>query len=338
MMQEPVLYLVVPCYNEQDVLYDTAEKLLQKMTRLIEDRRISARSRIAFVNDGSRDRTWELIIDCTMRSPLFSGINLAHNEGHQHALLAGLMTVRAYADVTISLDADLQDDIDAIDAMLKKYAAGANIVYGVRENRETDAFLKRFTAETFYRAMRGLGADIIFNHADFRLMDRHALDALAAYREVNLFLRGLVPMIGLRHDIVYYARKRRLAGVSKYPWRRMASFAWEGVTSLSARPIRLISQMGMFISFISGLILIWSLIRYFIGETIVGWTSLVVSLWFLGGLILLSIGVIGEYVAKIYLEVKRRPRYLVQDFIDGNQREAAGADKKDMRSADELQI
>ena len=321
MMQEPVLYLVVPCYNEQDVLYDTAEKLLQKMTRLIEDRHISARSRIAFVNDGSRDRTWELIIDCTMRSPLFSGINLAHNEGHQHALLAGLMTVRAYADVTISLDADLQDDIDAIDAMLKKYAAGANIVYGVRENRETDAFLKRFTAETFYRAMRGLGADIIFNHADFRLMDRHALDALAAYREVNLFLRGLVPMIGLRHDIVYYVRKRRLAGVSKYPWRRMASFAWEGVTSLSARPIRLISQMGMFISFISGLILIWSVIRYFIGETIVGWTSLVVSLWFLGGLILLSIGVIGEYVAKIYLEVKRRPRYLVQDFVDGNQRE-----------------
>ena len=228
------------------------------------------------------------------------------------------MTVLPYADVTISMDADLQDDIDAIDAMLEKHAAGANIVYGVRENRASDTFLKRFTAESFYRVMRALGADIVFNHADFRLMDRRALTALAEYAEVNLFLRGIVPMIGLRHDIVYYTRRQRLAGDSKYPWRRMAAFAWEGVTSLSARPIRLISQVGMFISFISGLMLIWSIVRHFIGETIVGWTSLVVSLWFLGGLILLSIGVIGEYVAKIYLEVKRRPRYLVQDFIDTN--------------------
>ena len=228
------------------------------------------------------------------------------------------MTVLPYADVTISMDADLQDDIDAIDAMLEKHAVGVNIVYGVRENRASDTFLKRFTAEGFYRAMRALGADIVFNHADFRLMDRRALTALAEYSEVNLFLRGIVPMIGLTHDIVYYTRRQRLAGDSKYPWRRMAAFAWEGVTSLSARPIRLISQMGMFISFISGLMLIWSIVRHFIGETIVGWTSLVVSLWFLGGLILLSIGVIGEYVAKIYLEVKRRPRYLVQDFIDTN--------------------
>ena len=228
------------------------------------------------------------------------------------------MTVLPYADVTISMDADLQDDIDAVDAMLEKYAAGANIVYGVRENRASDTFLKRFTAESFYRAMRALGADIVFNHADFRLMDRRALTALAAYSEVNLFLRGIVPMIGLTHDVVYYTRRQRLAGESKYPWRRMASFAWEGVTSLSARPIRLISQMGMFISLISGLMLVWSIIRHFEGETIIGWTSLVVSLWFLGGLILLSIGVIGEYVAKIYLEVKRRPRYLVQDFIDTN--------------------
>ena len=202
--------------------------------------------------------------------------------------------------------------------MLEKYAAGVNIVYGVRASRSSDTFFKRFTAESFYRAMRALGADIVFNHADFRLMDRRALTALAEYPEVNLFLRGIVPMIGLTHGVVYYARKERLAGVSKYPWRRMASFAWEGVTSLSARPIRLIAQMGMFISFISGLMLIWSIVRHFIGETVVGWTSLVVSLWFLGGLILLSVGVIGEYVAKIYLEVKRRPRYFVQDFIDGN--------------------
>lgn len=317
-MTIPVLYLVVPCYNEQEVLNDTAEKLRKKMTALIAAEKVSAKSRIAFVNDGSRDRTWELIAACAEQSTLFSGINLAHNEGHQNALLAGLMTVLPYADVTISMDADLQDDIDAVDAMLEKYAAGANIVYGVRENRASDTFLKRFTAESFYRAMRALGADIVFNHADFRLMDRRALTALAAYSEVNLFLRGIVPMIGLTHDVVYYTRRQRLAGESKYPWRRMASFAWEGVTSLSARPIRLISQMGMFISLISGLMLVWSIIRHFEGETIIGWTSLVVSLWFLGGLILLSIGVIGEYVAKIYLEVKRRPRYLVQDFIDTN--------------------
>ena len=317
-MSAPVLYLVVPCYNEQEVLNNTAEKLAHKLTQLIDAGKISERSRIAFVNDGSSDCTWEIIRAYTERSALFSGINLAHNEGHQNALLAGLMTVLPYADVTISMDADLQDDINAVDAMLEKYAAGVNIVYGVRADRSSDTFFKRFTAESFYRAMRALGADIVFNHADFRLMDRRALTALAEYPEVNLFLRGIVPMIGLTHGVVYYARKERLAGVSKYPWRRMASFAWEGVTSLSARPIRLIAQMGMFISFISGLMLIWSIVRHFIGETIVGWTSLVVSLWFLGGLILLSVGVIGEYVAKIYLEVKRRPRYLVQDFIDGN--------------------
>ena len=317
-MSAPVLYLVVPCYNEQEVLTDTAEKLAHKLTQLIDAGKISERSRIAFVNDGSSDCTWEIIRAYTERSALFSGINLAHNEGHQNALLAGLMTVLPYADVTISMDADLQDDINAVDAMLEKYAAGVNIVYGVRASRSSDTFFKRFTAESFYRAMRALGADIVFNHADFRLMDRRALTALAEYPEVNLFLRGIVPMIGLTHGVVYYARKERLAGVSKYPWRRMTSFAWEGVTSLSARPIRLIAQMGMFISFISGLMLIWSIVRHFIGETVVGWTSLVVSLWFLGGLILLSVGVIGEYVAKIYLEVKRRPRYLVQDFIDGN--------------------
>ena len=317
-MSAPVLYLVVPCYNEQEVLTDTAEKLAHKLTQLIDAGKISERSRIAFVNDGSSDCTWEIIRAYTERSALFSGINLAHNEGHQNALLAGLMTVLPYADVTISMDADLQDDINAVDAMLEKYAAGVNIVYGVRANRSSDTFFKRFTAESFYRAMRALGANIVFNHADFRLMDRRALTALAEYPEVNLFLRGIVPMIGLTHGVVYYARKERLAGVSKYPWRRMASFAWEGVTSLSARPIRLIAQMGMFISFISGLMLIWSIVRHFIGETVVGWTSLVVSVWFLGGLILLSVGVIGEYVAKIYLEVKRRPRYLVQDFIDGN--------------------
>ena len=230
-MKPPVLYLVVPCYNEQEVLDDTAHVLTEKLSALIACGSISAHSRVVFVNDGSRDGTWQRITAWTENNKLCTGINLAHNEGHQNALLAGLMTVRPYADVTVSMDADLQDDVDAVDGMLEKYAAGTNIVYGVRASRETDTFFKRFTAESFYRVMRGLGADIVFNHADFRLMDRRALDALAAYPEVNLFLRGLVPMIGLAHDVVYYSRAPRRAGESKYPWRRMASFAWEGVTS-----------------------------------------------------------------------------------------------------------
>lgn len=320
MSSETVLYMVLPCYNEQEVLPDSAEKIKNKILSLIKRKQISKNSKICFVNDGSQDLTWEMIQELCRRDPLFSGICLAHNEGHQNAVVAGLMTVKPYCDAAISIDADLQDDIDAIDAMIEKYDAGCNIVYGVRDNRETDTFFKRTTAEAFYRFMKVMGAKVIFNHSDFRLMDKRALDAFAEYREVNLFLRGIVPMIGLKHDCVYYKRKERLAGESKYPLKKMLSFAWQGITSLSSEPISCIMNLGLLISVISGTVLIWSLIRHFTGHTIAGWTSLITSLWMLGGLVLLSIGIVGEYIGKIYLEVKRRPRYLVQEFIDSNQR------------------
>ncbi|MBQ6913110.1 MAG: glycosyltransferase family 2 protein, partial [Acidaminococcaceae bacterium] len=236
MSSETVLYMVIPCYNEQEVLPDSAEKLKNKISDLIEKNKIHQNSKICFVNDGSRDRTWEIIRELCQRDPVYSGICLAHNEGHQNAVLAGLMTVQPYCDAAVSMDADLQDDIDAVEAMVDKYDEGCNIVYGVRDNRETDTFFKRVTAEGFYRFMKMMGADVIFNHADFRLMDKQALAAFGDYQEVNLFLRGIVPMIGLKHDCVYYKRKERLAGESKYPLKKMFAFAWQGVTSLSSKP------------------------------------------------------------------------------------------------------
>ena len=312
----PLLYLVVPCYNEDAVLQDSAVKLKAKLADLWQKKLVSPRSKIAFVNDGSRDKTWELIENLSRaEGEPFVGINLSHNEGHQNALLAGLMTVRDWADITVSLDADLQDDVNAIDEMIVHYLEGANIVYGVRRNRDKDTLFKRYTAEGFYKFMQYMGAEIVFNHADFRLMDKRALAALADYSEVNLFLRGIVPMIGLKTACVYYDRLERVAGNSKYPLRRMISFAWQGVTSLSTRPIQIIAEAGMIISSISGIIFLYSLVEYFLGKTVIGWTSLIVSLWFLGGMILLAIGIIGQYVAKIYLEVKRRPRYLVADIV-----------------------
>lgn len=313
-----IMYIVIPCYNEEEMLPITAKALMKKMSELIEGGRISPRSKVMFVNDGSKDKTWEVIEKLHGLSGYFTGISLSRNKGHQNALLAGLMTAKDYADIIVSMDADLQDDIDAIDAMIDKYDEGCNIVYGVRDNRETDTFVKRVTAEGFYRFMKMMGADVIFNHADFRLMDKDALAAFGEYQEVNLFLRGIVPMIGLKHDCVYYKRKERLAGESKYPLKKMFAFAWQGITSLSSKPIKFIVDLGLGISVISGLVLIWSLFRHFTGQTIAGWTSLIISLWLLGGLILLAIGIIGEYVGKIYLEVKRRPRYLVQEFIDAN--------------------
>ena len=328
MSSETVLYMVIPCYNEQEVLPDSAEKLKNKISNLVARKKISRNSKICFVNDGSRDRTWEIIQELCKSNPVYSGICLAHNEGHQNAVVAGLMTVKPYCDAVISMDADLQDDIDAVDAMIDKYDAGCNIVYGVRDNRESDTFFKRATAEGFYRFMKVMGAEVIFNHADFRLMDKKALDAFSDYREVNLFLRGIVPMIGLKHDCVYYKRKERLAGESKYPLKKMFAFAWQGITSLSSEPIKWIVKLGMTISGISALVLIWSLYRHFTGQTIAGWTSMIISLWLLGGLVLLAIGIIGEYVGKIYLEVKRRPRYLVQEFIDANRKNSkAGTDR-----------
>ena len=312
---ENKLYLVIPCYNEEEVLPETSKRRKEKVTSLITKGKIDEGSRIVFVNDGSKDRTWELISELHKQDPMFSGINLSRNRGHQNALLAGLMTVKDHADMVISMDADLQDDIDAVDEMVEKYLNGVDIVYGVRSSRAKDTFFKKATAEGFYKLMNSMGANTVFNHADYRLMSRRALEGLAQFGEVNLFLRGIVPMIGYTTDVVYYERGERFAGESKYPLGKMLSFAVEGITSLSTKPIRLITGLGFFIFLISIIILIYSLVRHFMGETIVGWTTLMVSVWGIGGLILLSLGVVGEYIGKIYLETKARPRFIVEEFL-----------------------
>ncbi|MGN0606517.1 MAG: glycosyltransferase [Oscillospiraceae bacterium] len=313
------LYLVVPCYNEEEVLNDTAEKLLEKMNSLISGGKISAESRIVFVNDGSKDRTWQIIQELHGQNKMFQGIKLSRNKGHQNALLAGLMTVKSECDMTISLDADLQDDIDAIDKMVDKYYEGCDIVYGVRSARETDTFFKKTTAEGFYKVIKAMGADIVYNHADYRLMSRRALDGLESFKEVNLFLRGIVPMIGYKTDSVFYERKERMAGESKYPLKKMLAFAWEGITSLSTKPIKFITGLGMFIFVVSIIMLIYFLIRHYTGATEIGWTSTIVSIWAIGGLQLLSIGIIGEYIGKIYLETKARPKFIVEKYLDDNE-------------------
>ena len=310
------LYVVVPCYNEEEVLPETSKRLKEKVNELIEKSLIAPDSRICFVNDGSADRTWELIQSYHEEDPIFSGINLSRNRGHQNALLAGMMTVIDKADMIISMDADLQDDINAMNDMVEKYHEGCDIVYGVRSRRKTDTFFKRVTAESFYRLMDKMGAKTVFNHADYRLMSKRALQGLAGFGEVNLFLRGLVPMIGYKSDIVYYERGERFAGESKYPLSKMLQFAVEGVTSLSVKPIRYITALGFFVFAFSILILIYSFIRHYLGETIQGWTTLMVSIWAIGGLILLSLGVVGEYVGKIYLESKGRPRFIIEEFLD----------------------
>lgn len=310
-----ILYLVIPCYNEEEVLPETSRQLLEIMEDLIQKGKISSRSRIVFVNDGSKDKTWQMITELHEANKLYQGVCLSRNRGHQNALLAGLMTVKAYCDMTISLDADLQDDVAAIEAMVDKFHEGYEIVYGVRNSRDTDTFFKRFTAEGYYKLMNLLGADIVFNHADYRLMSRLALDGLEDFPEANMFLRGIVPMIGYKSTKVYYARKERFAGESKYPLKKMLAFAWEGITSLSTKPIKLITLLGICSFIMSILIMIYSLVRYFTGETIKGWASIMISLWVIGGLILLSLGIIGEYIGKIYLETKGRPRFIVERYL-----------------------
>ena len=307
------LYMVIPCYNEEEVLPETSKRLREKINSLIEKGKIDKESRIVFVNDGSKDKTWEIIKTLHEEDPVFSGINLTRNRGHQNALLAGLMTVMDYADMAISMDADLQDDVDAIDEMIDKYLDGIDIVYGVRSSRAKDTFFKKATAEGFYKIMNSMGANTVFNHADYRLMSKRALEGLSQFQEVNLFLRGIVPMIGYPTDVVYYERGERFAGESKYPLGKMLSFAIEGITSLSTKPIRMITFLGFFIFLVSIGILIYSLVRHFMGATIVGWTTLMVSVWGIGGLILLSLGVVGEYIGKIYLETKARPRYIISE-------------------------
>lgn len=309
------LYLVIPCYNEEEVLPETSKQLLAKMNSLIKSDKISDRSRIVFVNDGSKDRTWEMITKLHEKNKIFQGICLSRNRGHQNALLAGLMTVKEHCDMAISLDADLQDDIDAIDMMVEKYYEGNDIVYGVRNARETDTFFKKTTAEGYYKVMKLLGADIVFNHADYRLMSKRALDGLESFGEVNMFLRGVVPMIGYKSDVVYYARKERFAGTSKYPLKKMLSFAWEGITSLSIKPISLITRLGILIFLVSIGVLIYSFIRHFMGDTITGWTSLIVSIWAIGGIQLVAIGIIGQYIGKVYLETKKRPKFIIDKYL-----------------------
>ncbi|MBR0343395.1 MAG: glycosyltransferase family 2 protein [Oscillospiraceae bacterium] len=307
-----VLYIVVPCYNEEEVLRDTAGKLLSKINGLIKNGTIDDKSKILFINDGSKDNTWNIIETLCSESDAIRGISLAHNKGHQNALLAGLMVAKEHADMVISMDADLQDDIDAIDEMLEKYESECDIVYGVRKKRDKDTVFKRITAESFYKIMRLLGADTVYNHADYRLMSKVALEALAEYKEVNLFLRGIIPMLGFKTDCVYYDRGERLAGESKYPLKKMIAFAWEGITSLSIVPIRIITATGFVVSIIGIVMMIYSLIRHLTGATVVGWSSLIMTVWLIGGVTIISIGIIGEYIGKIYLETKARPRYIIE--------------------------
>lgn len=310
------LYLVVPCYNEEAVLAETSKQLLQKMNSMISEKIISEKSRIVFVNDGSKDSTLEILCELHNQYDLISCINLSRNRGHQNALLAGLMTVKEHADMVISLDADLQDDINVIDKFVEKYYQGFDIVYGVRSSREKDTFFKKFTAEGFYKVMKALGGEIVFNHADYRLMSKRALNGLEEFNEVNLFLRGVVPLIGYKSAIVEYVRHERFAGESKYPLKKMLSFAFEGITSLSVKPIKMITSLGISISFISLLFLIVILLTHFIGHTVIGWTSLIASVLLLGGLQLLAIGIVGEYIGKVYLETKARPKFIIQEFLN----------------------
>ena len=316
MKAEKTLYVVVPCYKEEAVLPETSKRLKEKMGALIAQGKIAANSRVMFVNDGSKDRTWEIICELHEKDRLFSGVNLARNRGHQNALLAGLLTAVQHADMIVSMDADLQDDIDAVDEMVDKYLDGADIVYGVRSSRKKDTFFKRFTAEAFYRLMDKLGAETVFNHADYRLMSKRALEGLSQFREVNLFLRGIVPMIGYRAEVVEYERGERFAGESKYPLKKMLAFALEGVTSLSVKPLRIITGMGFVVFLISLIMIIYNIVRWAMGATVAGWASLSCSVWLIGGLILLALGVVGEYIGKLYLESKDRPRFIIREVLE----------------------
>ena len=316
------LFLVVPCYNEEEVLPETSKRLREKFAVLMEDGRISRDSRIVFVNDGSKDKTWDMISDLHAKDPVFRGICLSRNKGHQNALMAGLMTVKDECDAAISLDADLQDDINAIDEMIDAYHEGNEVVYGVRSSRKKDTFFKRTTARGFYRLMRWMGVDVVYDHADYRLLSANALQALSEFKEVNLFLRGLVPLVGFKSTTVTYERGERFAGESKYPLKKMIAFAFEGITSMSVKPIRMIATVGMLVFLVSIGMLIYSFIRYLMGATIWGWTSLIVSIWALGGIQLLAIGIIGEYIGKVYLETKHRPRYIIARYLtDGAEKD-----------------
>ena len=316
MRSDNTLYVVVPCYKEEEVLPETSKRLKAKLTALIAQGKISPRSRILFVNDGSKDRTWPIIEELHAKDRIFSGVNLSRNRGHQNALLAGLMTAVQYADMMVSMDADLQDDIDAMDRMIDAYHEGCDVVYGVRSSRKTDSFFKRFTAESFYKLMKAMGVDIVFNHADYRLMSRRAVEGLSQFKEVNLFLRGIVPQIGYPWTTVEYERAKRFAGESKYPLKKMLSFAFDGITSFSVKPLRLILFLGAVIFALSLIMLLWTLVRWIAGATVSGWASLMCSIWMIGGIQLLALGVIGEYMGKVYSEAKARPRFIIERVLN----------------------
>ena len=311
-----ILYIVVPCYNEQEVLPETSKRLREKVQTLRQSGKIDVDSRILFVNDGSKDATWEMIQKLHEENSVFSGVNLSRNRGHQNALLAGIAVAAEHADMIVSMDADLQDDMDAMDKFIEKHREGCEIVYGVRSKREKDSFFKRETALMFYRLMSGMGVDIVFNHADYRLMSNRALNALAEFKEVNLFLRGLAPMVGFQSDTVLYERSERFAGESKYPLKKMLAFAIDGITSFSVKPLRLITNAGIVVFLISLVMLLYTLISWIAGHTVAGWTSTLASIWMLGGIQLLSLGVIGEYIGKIYNETKQRPRFIIDRYLN----------------------
>ncbi len=312
------LFMVVPCYNEEEVLEETTKRLKEKFDALINSGKISKDSKVLYVNDGSKDKTWKLITDIHNRDNTFRGLCLSRNRGHQNAVLAGLMYAKEEADMVISMDADLQDDINAIDEMVDKFNEGFEVVYGVRNKRKTDTFFKRFTAESYYKLLLFMGVDIVYNHADFRLMSKRVLNEMENFKEVNLFLRGIVPMVGFPSTNVYYERNERFAGESKYPLKKMLHFAFDGITSLSVKPIRMITSLGLIIFMFSIAMLLYSLVMHFIGHTQLGWSSIMVSVWALGGLQLLAIGIIGEYIGKIYLESKARPRFVIQEYLTDN--------------------
>lgn len=309
------LYLVVPCYNEEEVLPETTKRLIEKFKMLVQNKAIKEDSRVVYVNDGSKDKTWLLIEEIVSTNELFQGIKLSRNKGHQNALLAGLMYAKDKADIVISMDADLQDDINAIDQFIEKNNQGFDVIYGVRSARKTDTFFKKTSAELFYKLMKLLGADIVYNHADYRLMSKRALEGLSEFNEVNLFLRGIVPLIGYRSTTVEYERNERFLGESKYPLKKMLNFAFDGITSFSVKPIRLITMLGFIVFSISMLLLVYFFYTYFAGKTVQGWATTVISIWALGGLQLLAIGIIGEYIAKTYTEAKQRPKYIIESII-----------------------
>lgn len=313
------LYVVVPCYNEEEVLPETSKQMLELFGRMKDDGLISSQSRIIFIDDGSKDKTWSLIYGYSMEHKEIGGIKLAHNAGHQNALLSGLMTVKDQCDCAISIDADLQDDINVIPEMVRKFRdEGCDVVYGVRNKRDTDTFFKRTTAEGFYHIMQAMGVNVVFNHADYRLMSARALKTLSEFPERNLFLRGMVPLVGYKSDCVYYSRHERFAGESKYPLKKMLSFAFDGITSFSISPIRLISALGAIVCIISIVMAIYTIVAKITGHANSGWASLMISIWFLGGVELLAVGLIGEYIGKMYKEVKRRPRYIIEAYVNNS--------------------